>query len=379
MWTTVTLGEVVSFIRGLTYSKKDEVDIGGLAVLRATNISLEQRKIVYDEIRHIRPPEKINEDKLAKVGDLLMCTASGSKSHLGKVALVTEDLGMAFGGFMAALRCNPSCSPKFLFYVLTSNLFIKKLSSISEGANINNLKFSQIEDFEFQLPPLAEQQRIVAKLDAAFAEIDEMSVSVITTSKYLETLRIQSINEIIVKNSTEIITKPLHALFKLSSGKFLSKKQMQDDGDVKVYGGNGVAGTHNVSNLEGQNVLIGRVGAKCGNVHFVNENIWLTDNAMYVHSLQDEFDLEFLTIILASLSLGSYARQAAQPVISFSSIKDVAVSFPLSLEEQNVIVKELHKFDASIGALDNVYGCKAKQLRALKAAILAQELQSEAA
>ena len=174
MWNSVALSEVASFVRGLTYSKKDEVDIGGLAVLRATNISLEQRKIVYDEIRHIRSPEKINENKLAKVGDLLMCTASGSKSHLGKVALVTEDLGMAFGGFMAALRCNASCSPKYLFYVLTSNSFMKKLSSISEGANINNLKFSQIEDFEFQLPSLAEQQRIVAKLDAAFAEIDSI-------------------------------------------------------------------------------------------------------------------------------------------------------------------------------------------------------------
>ena len=109
MWKTVKLSEIVTFVRGLTYSKKDEVDVNGLAVLRATNVSLEHRKITLDEIRHIKTPEKLNEDKLVKVGDILMCTASGSKSHLGKIALVTEDLGMAFGGFMAALRCESSC------------------------------------------------------------------------------------------------------------------------------------------------------------------------------------------------------------------------------------------------------------------------------
>jgi len=172
MWQTARLGEVANFVRGLTYSKKDEVDIDGLAVLRATNISLENRKITLDEIRYIKAPDKLNEDKLVRVGDLLMCTASGSKSHLGKVALITEKLDMAFGGFMAVLRCKQFCLPEYLFYILTSNLFLKRLSVISEGANINNLKFSQIDDFEFPLPPLTEQQRIVARLDAAFAEID---------------------------------------------------------------------------------------------------------------------------------------------------------------------------------------------------------------
>ena len=152
MWEMVNLSEVVTFTRGLTYSKKDEVDADGLAVLRATNISLEHRKITFNEIRYIKTPEKISADKLVKAGDIIICTASGSKSHLGKVALVTEDLGMAFGGFMAVIRCKQSCLPKYMFYVLTSNLFLERLASISEGTNINNLKFSQIEDFNFELP-----------------------------------------------------------------------------------------------------------------------------------------------------------------------------------------------------------------------------------
>ena len=179
MWESVKLSEIITFVRGLTYSKKDEVDANGLAVLRATNVSLEHHKITLDEIRYIKTPVKLNEDKLVKVGDILMCTASGSKSHLGKCALVKEDLGMAFGGFMAALRCKSSCLPEYLFYILTSNLFLKRLSSLSDGASINNLKFSQIEDFEFPLPSLEEQERIVAKLDAAYSEFKNANESIL--------------------------------------------------------------------------------------------------------------------------------------------------------------------------------------------------------
>ena len=106
MWKTVQLGEIASWVRGLTYSKKDEVDDGGIAVLRATNIDLATHKIVLDEIRLVSDAVKVKDDKYAQVGYLLICTASGSKSHLGKVAIVEDDLGMAFGGFMAAIRCN---------------------------------------------------------------------------------------------------------------------------------------------------------------------------------------------------------------------------------------------------------------------------------
>ena len=47
------------------------------------------------------------------------------------------------------------------------------LSSMVLGNTIPYIKKGMLQNFEFQLPPLAEQQRIVAKLDAAFAEIDK--------------------------------------------------------------------------------------------------------------------------------------------------------------------------------------------------------------
>src|SRR5439155_18366121 len=37
---------------------------------------------------------------------------------------------------------------------------------------------------------------------------------------------------------------------------------------------------HNTASADGQVIVIGRVGAQCGNVHFVNGKVWVTDNAI---------------------------------------------------------------------------------------------------
>lgn len=73
---------------------------------------------------------------------------------------------------------------------------------------------------------------------------------------------------------------------KLKSGDALTAKNMIP-GKYPVYGGNGIAGYHNDFNLSGKHIIIGRVGALCGNARFINEKIWLTDNAFKV----SEFNL----------------------------------------------------------------------------------------
>ena len=55
---------------------------------------------------------------------------------------------------------------------MTSDAYKKFISKLSDGANINNLKFSDLGDFEIPLPPLSEQQEIVSILDAAFESIE---------------------------------------------------------------------------------------------------------------------------------------------------------------------------------------------------------------
>ncbi|MFG7350915.1 restriction endonuclease subunit S [Shewanella oncorhynchi] len=140
----------------------------------------------------------------------------------------------------------------------------------------------------------------------------------------------------------------IEEVFTITSGKNLTKKDMQDEGKFPVYGGNGIAGRHNDFNLGGSNIIIGRVGALCGNVRLVNGDIWVTDNAFFIKEYKEDILKEYLAKILAVLNLGETANKAAQPVISYKGIKDLAIPYP-PLDEQKRIVEKL---DALLTRID---------------------------
>lgn len=170
-WEIKKIVDVVDFFRGLTYSKNDEVEISSNIVLRATNIDLKTNNLDFSELKYLKDSLLVPKDKKVRKGSLIICTASGSKSHLGKVALIDKDYQYAFGGFMGQLIPRSIIDPKFLFYVMTSEFYRNFISKLSDGVNINNLRFDDLGQFSFPLPSLKIQLRIVAILDHAFAAI----------------------------------------------------------------------------------------------------------------------------------------------------------------------------------------------------------------
>jgi type I restriction enzyme S subunit len=170
-WEVKKLLDVVDFQRGLTYSKNDEVEFSDNIVLRSNNVDLKTNKLDLTELKYIDPKIVVPENKKITRGSLLVCTANGSKSHLGKVALIDDDYDYAFGGFMGLIKPKKNLNSDFLFHAMTSEFYKKFIGDLSDGANINNLKFGDLGAFEIPLPPLPEQQRIVTILDEAFAAI----------------------------------------------------------------------------------------------------------------------------------------------------------------------------------------------------------------
>jgi type I restriction enzyme S subunit len=185
----VKLSDICTFSRGLTYSKSDEVKFSNKVVLRANNIDLDSNSLYLEDLRYIKDSVKINNEKIVKKNSLIICTASGSKSHVGKVALIDKDYGFAFGGFMGQLTPTDKCHPKFLYYILTSGSFKDFLMSLNDGTNINNLKFSDIENYKIPLPSLEKQSEIVKKLDSAFAQIGAFRYQIRAKRGYVSALR----------------------------------------------------------------------------------------------------------------------------------------------------------------------------------------------
>nr|VFJ87445.1 MAG: type I restriction enzyme M protein [Candidatus Kentron sp. H]VFJ89045.1 MAG: type I restriction enzyme M protein [Candidatus Kentron sp. H]VFJ95744.1 MAG: type I restriction enzyme M protein [Candidatus Kentron sp. H] len=172
-YPVVPLGDVCNLVRGVTYSKTDEVEQGGHQLLRANNIDKLTGLLDLTDIKRVSSILTFSGDKKLQKGDIFICLASGSKAHIGKVALIIVDTDFYFGGFMGAVRTKRErLHPAYLFHQLRQAHFNDFLREQIAGANINNLGAKLLYEFQIPLPPLAVQQEIVAEIEGYQKIID---------------------------------------------------------------------------------------------------------------------------------------------------------------------------------------------------------------
>ncbi|MDA4331789.1 restriction endonuclease subunit S [Escherichia coli] len=168
-----TLGEVAKYVRGLIYSKSSEsADGQGYKVLRANNITLSNNCLNLNDVKVVRFDTKVKSSQKLYKNDILISAASGSREHVGKVAYIESDIDYYFGGFMGVVRCDEKLNPRYLFHVLTSDIFQKYLDEMLNSSTINNLNSAVMGRFKIPLPcpdtpekSLAIQSEIVRILD----------------------------------------------------------------------------------------------------------------------------------------------------------------------------------------------------------------------
>ena len=315
-FSVVKLGEVCEIKRGTTITQKDTIE-GNVPVVAGG----------------IKPTYYHNSPN--RTGKTI--TISGSGANAGYVNFWDVPIFASDCSTVQVNRENLSINYVHYFLLSKQDYIYKELRS---GAAQPHVYGKDISNIEINLPSLATQQKIVEKLDSIFAYID----------KALEAAQFNSINaEILLQSHLkkvfedggkdwELLT--IKDLIKIRSGDFLPAKNMNNEGSINVYGGNGISGKHNLHNASGENIIIGRVGAKCGNVRFVSGNIWVTDNAFYVSDYKININKQFLTLALELCDLRKFAKQTAQPVISFTTIKDASLKIPKSLDKKEEVLKK---------------------------------------
>ena len=183
-WEVKRLKEIGMALIGLTYSTGDVV-VGqndGSLVLRASNIS--EGKIVLEDNVYVgcAVPEKL----ITRVGDILICSRSGSRGLIGKNAIIDSDSsGVTFGTFMTIYR---SPHNDYLHYVFNSALF-EFQSGMFITSTINQLTLGMLNGFRVPLPPDTEQRAIAAFLDQETAKLDSLIAKVREAVDRLKELR----------------------------------------------------------------------------------------------------------------------------------------------------------------------------------------------
>ena len=134
----------------------------------------------------------------------------------------------------------------------------------------------------------------------------------------------------------------------------LSRDLLQEKGRFKVYGGNGIIGYHDEYLHSGIFIIVGRVGALCGNVHYVEGEIWATNNAVIL-CVSDLANVNprYLARILKNKNLRELATGTAQPHLSVAAIKNTEVHLPnldiqFALEEVLVELEETFSHQSTL-------------------------------
>ena len=333
--------------------------------------------------------------KLVEYGDIIYATV---RPYLHNICIIDREFSkkpIASTGF-AVMACHSGVTNKYLLHYLLSPAFD---SYANASENAKGVAYPAINDDRLYralvpLPPLAEQKRIVAKIEellpyidkyeAAWSKLeefnkkfpDDMQKSILQMAiqgklveqrpeegtaeelyKQIQTEKQKLIKEKKIKKQKALpeITEDeipfdipdswkwvrLGDIIHIESGTGLTSNQMVN-GTIPVYGGNGITGYHNKSIIHKETVVIGRVGFYCGSVHVTEKEAWVTDNAFITTYPEKSIDRRFLVYILRHMDLGKNTNATAQPVVSGKKIYPKLFPLP-PLEEQKRIVEKIEQ------------------------------------
>lgn len=306
---------------------KQVANAGGYPITRIETLSggvFNRDRMGYADVHDLeRYKEYVLED-----GDLLMSHIN-SKTYIGRTVeyKVREDEHIIHGMNLLRLKGNDgSLLSSFFAYYTQSNSFKSDVARIRKDAvNQSSFAISDLKDFEIPVPSTEEQKTVIEELDAinALIAIKEKQL------RELEELEQTIFHEMFgnpIDNEKGWDIKVFSDCFTLKSGTCLSSKKICL-GEFPIYGGNGIVGYHNVHNLEGDNIIIGRVGALCGNVRNVIGQVFVTDNA-FIMIKKIDMNNKFIEHLLTHINLRVYAHDALQPVISNTTLKNINVILP---------------------------------------------------
>jgi restriction endonuclease S subunit len=132
-------------IRGVSYKESDlhdSLNDQSVILLRANNIF--ENELNFDNVVYV-DKSRVSQKQYIRRGDIVICASSGSKNLVGKAAQVDFDAKVTFGAFLKVIRPKNIVN-EYLGYYFLSNEYRMKISSLSEGANINNIRNEHLDD-----------------------------------------------------------------------------------------------------------------------------------------------------------------------------------------------------------------------------------------
>ena len=112
-------------------------------------------------------PEGVKYSRFVHAGDFLLTNSmSFGRPYILKINGCIHDGWLVFSNILSCI------SSEYLYYLLSSSFIYNAFTLSAAGSTVKNLNIDRVKEVFFPLPPLAEQKRIVEKIEAIFKQAD---------------------------------------------------------------------------------------------------------------------------------------------------------------------------------------------------------------
>ncbi|AYJ95487.1 type I restriction-modification system [Klebsiella pneumoniae subsp. ozaenae] len=402
-WATAPVSTVTTLIRGVTYKKEQALNYlqdDYLPLIRANNIQngkFDTTDLVFVPKNLVKESQKISPE------DIVIAMSSGSKSVVGKSAHQRLPFECSFGAFCGALRPEKHISPSFIAHFTKSSFYRNKISSLSAGANINNIKPASFDLINIPIPSFTEQKIIAEKLDTLLAQVDSTKARLEQIPQILKRFR-QAVLAMVLNGSSEQsrntakIVKLIDVTKKITDGEhltpktinsgipLLSAKDVQEDellfDNVKYLSDTVAAKALNRCNPERNDILIVSRGATVGRTHLVStsKTFCLMGSVLLIKLDTEKVMPEYMKLIFNDISgqqqLVSASGATAQQAIYIRDVKEFSFKL-VSLHEQHEIVRRVEQLFTYADTIDKQVNSALTRVNNLTQSILAKAFRGE--
>lgn len=304
--------------------------------------------------------------KVAREGDIVMSV----RAPVGPVNVATDEICIGRG--LAAIRGGADIDRDFLFYQL---LHLQPEIAGKEGAVFASINKSDIEAIPIVLASLAEQRRIVALLDEAFAGLATATANAEKNHQNSRALFESHLQSVFTRRGKGwVVTTVDRISTNLDSERVPITKSLRTSGAYPYYGASGIVDYVKDYIFEGDALLVSEDGAnllmRSTPVAFsVTGQYWVNNHA-HVLKFDHMATQRFVEFYLESITLDDYVTGAAQPKLTQKALNSILVSIPNSVDEQAAIVDGLESLHEESQRLEHIYERKLAELKALKKSLL---------
>lgn len=263
--------------------------------------------------------------------------------------------------------------PEFFEYYSQSKEYLVNVDVLCTGATRRRISRKNLGTIQIPLPPLAEQQRIVAILDEAFEGINR---AIANTEKNLANTRelFESyLRTTFSERGEGWIKTSIGEQITLQRGFDITKKQ-QRPGVVPVISSGGAKSMHNEAKAQGPGVILGRKGS-IGSVHYVESDYWPHDTTLWVKDFKGN-NPRLAFYIFKSMDLAHLDTGAANPALNRNLVHPLHICWP-EVKQQETLVRDIEEFENRSNQLENAYQGKRLELVELKRSVLSKAFAGE--